>query len=366
MKLETVKSRLGKIISRADKIVSKQQNLPVLNALYLHAKKDGLLIKATNLDLGVEILVPAKISEEGVCAVPAHIISSFLNTLNDDDKVSLEVVDGVLEISTNESTTHIKTIPHEDFPNIPKVTKEKSVSIDVEKITTGFRLVASSAAVSSMKPELSSVYVYVDEKELVFVATDSFRLAEKRYNFSGGGFDDGVIIPAKNVMEVVKILEGSSGDVVIAFSDGQISFEVENVYITSRIVDGVFPNYKQIIPSEFNTKVTVLKDEVVDALRMANIFSDRFNKVTLGVDAKKGMLSVSTQNNDIGDTTKNIQSSIEGDSLSINFNYNYLVDGFSVISDQSMYIQCNGETKPVILRGKKDASLMYLVMPMNK
>lgn len=368
MKLETVKSRFGKVVSKAEKVVGKNMNLPVLACLLLEAKKEGLVIKATNLDLGVELSIPAKISKEGIVAVPAQTLSSLLNNIKDDDKITLELEDSKLHIKTDSSSTHINIVPHDDFPAIPKIkeTKENTISFSSEEFVSGLKSVWSSAAVSSIKPELSSVYIYEDEGELIFAATDSFRLAEKRISFKKSGFTDGVLIPVKNVVEIVRFLEESTSDVKILFDDGQIGFVIDDVYITSRIVDGTFPNYKQIIPTKFETETILLKEDIFDALKMVNIFSDKFNKITFAVNPKEEKFVISTKNNDVGDTNKSLDAKMSGEAVDINFNYKYIIDGFSVLSAQSSVLKFNGGNKPMIVQGKGDESFTYLVMPMNK
>jgi len=368
MKIETFKDKLNWAASKTERAVGKNLNLPVLSCLYLEAKKDKLVVRATNLDLGIEVEVPVKVSKEGVVAVPAQTFISLLNNIKDDDRVELELVDDKLTISTEDSVSNIKTFPHEDFPTIPRTKKDtkNSVSIPVEDFVGGLKSVWGSAAVSSIKPELSSVYVYEDDGQLVFVATDSFRLAEKKIPFKNGGFEEGVLIPIKNATETAKALDSISDDLSIIFSDGQIGFEVGGLYITSRVVDGVFPNYKQIIPKDFSTKATVLKEDILGALRLANIFSDKFNKIEVEVDSSKNKINISTKNNDLGDSKKTINSKIEGEGLVINFNHKYIIDGFSVLDSQSTALHLSGSQKPMVVRSKDDASFTYLVMPMNK
>lgn len=368
MKLETVKSRIGKILSKVEKVVGKNMNLPVLSCVLLEAKKNGLIIKATNLDLGVEVNIPAKVSKEGIVAVPAGTLSSLLNNIKDDDKVVLELNDTKLHITTDTSSTHINTVPHDDFPGLPKIEEDKGNTLicDVDDFVSGLKAVWSSAAVSSIKPELSSVYVYSEEGQLYFVATDSFRLAEKKIPFKKADIDDGILIPVKNVVEIVRFLEDARSEVKILFDDGQITFRFDDVYITSRIVDGTFPNYRQIIPNSFDTESTLLKDDVFDALKMVNIFSDTFNKITFSIKPSEKQFVISTKNNDVGDTQKKLDAQMRGSAVTINFNYNYIIDGFSVLNSQSVVLKCNDGSKPMIITGKGDDSFTYLVMPMNK
>src|SRR5207253_1390922 len=155
------------------------------------------------------------------------------------------------------------------FPTIPHIDGEKTLKLSAKELIRGIKAVWYSAASSSMKPELSSVYVYTDHDGLIFASTDSFRLAEKHIKMKGVEDFGSILIPVKNVPEIMRILEGCPGDVEISLTKNQISFSYSGVYLTSRVVDGVFPDYKQIIPKDFKTKVTVLKQDVASALKVA-------------------------------------------------------------------------------------------------
>lgn len=366
MKIECSQTQLAQSIGKAEKITGKNSTLPVLSCVLLEAKGSSLIIRSTNLDLGIEITIPVKVQKEGVVAVPGNLLVSYVSNVQDEGPITLESNDGVLLITTKTKETQIKTLSSDDFPVIPRIDEGKSFKIESAELVSGFKSVWYSASVSTMKPELSSVYMYADNGIITFVATDSFRLAEKRIKVKQTGDLEAVLIPYRNVSEIVRILDSTSSVVDVHFDNNQISFSFENTYIISRIVDGVFPDYKQIIPKICTTEAIILKQDLVQALKLSNIFSDSFNQVTFSVRPEDKILEITSKNIDKGEHHNTIESSLEGDSLEIRFNQKYITDCFNSINSDSLSLKFDGVTKPMIIKGSKDEGFLYLVMPMNK
>jgi DNA polymerase-3 subunit beta len=201
-----------------------------------------------------------------------------------------------------------------------------------------------------MKPELSSVYIYSDDEVLVFVATDSFRLAEKRLKIKNSHEITSFLIPVKNIPDIIRILDAATGDVEVALNKNQLSFQYDGVYLTSRIVDGVFPDYKQIIPKDHKTQVTLLKQDFVNALKIATIFSDKFNKISISAAPSKKVFELTTKNADVGENTNTLEVVSEGEDVAINFNYKYISDCFQSIDADSLALEFNGLTRPLVIR----------------
>lgn len=366
MKIECLKDKFASAISKAEKITGRNLSLPVLGCVYLQADKSNLIIKATNLDLGVEIKIPVKTEQVGIAAVPGHILNSFISNLRDDKSIKLSLEDKNLKIFTAQNSTVIKCLNHEDFPTIPAVSKEKSFGISSEDFLSGLKSVWYSSSVSSMKPELSSVYIYQDDGNIIFAATDSFRLAEKRIKMKKAKEFGSIMIPYKNIPEIIRVLEDVKDEIEICLDKNQISFKHGDVYLTSRVIDGVFPDYKQIIPQGHTTQVAVLKQDLMNSLKLANIFSDKFNLVNVKAKPGAKIFEISTRNTDVGENLNKIDAALSGEDVDINFNYKYIADCFQSVNSDSVELDFNGLSKPLVIRGVGDSSFMYLVMPMNK
>jgi DNA polymerase-3 subunit beta len=356
------------MVSLSEKIAKKNMTLPVLSCLLFEIGKNKLTIKATNLDVGVEVSIPAKSDLEGVIAVPAHTISAFISQLSDQDgTVKMELVSNNLHISSARSKVVIKTVPADDFPSIPRVSEGQNNTIASEIIIRGLKSVWYSASVSSVKPELSSVYIYKNGDYLVFAATDSFRLAEKKVKIPHSIECDDILIPFKNISDIIRVLEEVGGDVEMRSSKNLISFQNGEVYLASRVIDGTFPDYRQIIPKSHSTEAITLKQDVINALKVSNIFTDKFNQVKFIIDPKEKMFEIQTKNADVGENATDVDSSLSGDKLEINFNGKYITDCFQSIDADSVSFELSGMNRPMVIKpASGDGTFLYLVMPMNR
>lgn len=346
------------------RVSTKHVTLPVLQCVYLESKDNNLIMRATNLEIAVEARVEANVSEQGVIAVPASVLLQTVG-LNNEKSITLRAEDGGLVVEASGSETLIKSIPHEEFPSIPKI-EGGGQTINNHLFSLGIKSSAFAASVSSIKPELGSVYIFQKkEHSLTFVATDSFRLMEKSVPQKGVVFDSSVLLPQKNALEIARILDSVSSDPTCRFNDNQFSLEFsEGVYITSRLISGSFPDYEQIMPKEFAAKVTLLKEDLVRAFKKTSIFLNKFAQV--GLYVTKGSLTVSAIGGELGTTTESLKAETEGEELTLNFNQRYLSEVLSHMVDDSVVLQFSGVGRPVVIKGVSDASVRYLVMPMNK
>ncbi|MFA7193655.1 MAG: DNA polymerase III subunit beta [Candidatus Paceibacterota bacterium] len=366
MKFICSKEKLQNLISKAEKISGKNSTLPVLSCVVLETKQNHLVVRSTNLDLGIEATIPVKVEQEGIVAVPGALFLQYLSNISGDENITIEIVNKNILLTSSKSEATVKTLPHDDFPSIPKVETDKSCKISAHSLIHGLKSVWYSASVSSMKPELASVYLYPKDSSLMFVATDSFRLAEKRIDVKEIDTFESVLVPFRNVSEIIRIFDGIVGDIEILFDEGQIAFVYDGLYLVSRIVDGNFPDYKQIIPKENTTEVVVLKQDLIQALKLSNIFSDKFNQVHMTIRPEDGVFEVASKNVDKGENKNNIEATLRGDSIEISFNHKYLGDSFSSINSDSLILMFNGANRPMVMRGVNDQSFMYLVMPLNR
>ncbi len=366
MKIECVREKLQEAISLSERMTGKNLNLPILSGLHLSATGNSLKIKSTNLDIGIELDIPVKVIKEGEVVVPSAIFNSYISGIAADKTIILEEDNGNLKIEGNKNNAVIKTYPKDDYPAIPRITEGSSFKINSKELTLGFKSVWFSASVSSIKPELSSVYIYKDQNDIVFVATDSFRLSEKRFKAVDIEGELSLLIPFKNVPEIIKVFDNGNQDINISFDKNQITFEKEGVYLVSRLINGSFPDYKQIIPKSTSSEVVALKHDLINALKVSTLFTDKFNQANISISVKNKTITLTTKNSDVGENKTVISASVEGEDYSANFNQKYLSDVFQSIYADSVYLSFNGPQRPVILRSNGDTSFLYLVMPMNR
>lgn len=365
MKLECSAEKIKEAISQVEKVVSKNSTLEVLNSVLLTAKEKSLTLKATNLSLGIEIEIPANIETEGEIAILGSVLHNTVLNVSGEKIIKLEQKDNNLVISNKNTSVLLKSIPKDDFPNLP-VVDGSSFEILSTDFVEGVKAVFYSASVSDIKPEISSVYIYNKDEKIYFVATDSFRLAEKTIKNKHQSEIDSLLIPYKNIIEIIKIISVFKDEITVSYNKNQIAFSSPGIYLTSRIVDGVFPDYNQIIPDEFETTAIVLKSDIQNALKLSNFFSDKFNQITLSIEPENKNFEIYAENKDVGENKTKLEGSLKGKSVKININSRYILDCFQSIEDDSITINLNGSQRPMIIKGNSDKSFQYLIMPMNR
>ncbi|MDO8569329.1 MAG: DNA polymerase III subunit beta [bacterium] len=366
MKIECIKDQLEEALSRADKIAGKNITLPVLAGFYLDARQNSLLIKATNLDLGISITLPVKVIEPGIVVVPAHVISSFISSLSKDRNITINTKKQLLEVKTLSTKSNIITLPSEDFPVIPEIGEDKAFSMPTRDLIFGIKSVIYAAAVGSIKPELSSISITYEEGLLIFAATDSFRLAEKKIKVRKVPHFKQILIPQKNATEIIKIFNKGEEEISISIEEHQIALRAQNIYLMSRIIEGTFPDYRQIIPKETTSRAVLLKQDLINSLKTSLIFSDTFNQLTLKLSPKAKSFEIESKNSTIGESIHTVEAVLNGDDISINVNHRYFTDCFQSIMTDSLSLSFSGQAKPIIIQGVGDTSFLYLVMPMNQ
>ena len=228
------------------------------------------------------------------------------------------------------------------------------------------RSVAYCASLSAIKPELQSVLVYGEAGKLVSAATDSFRLAEKTVPLRAGGSVPELLIPARNAAELVRILDNVNAEIEIYYYDNQMSVQTDGIYYTSRLLDGSFPKYRQILPKSFITEAVVLREDMAGALKSLSIFADKFAQVSLSLDTAKKSMFLSSRNPDVGEQISNIKAAIQGESVSVSFNGRYLADSLQSVHGDSVRLHSNGPGKAMLIKDAGDESFLYLAMPMNR
>jgi DNA polymerase-3 subunit beta len=365
MKFDCGIEQLLAAVSLANRFVERKANLPVLGSIFIAAEGNRLVLRATNLECGVEVSVSAKVGQEGVAAVPGATLAGFLGNAR-GKSISGELSGGVLKLSTDHVSASIKTTPHEDFPILPHVSATTSFTVKTSDLARAIRSVAYCASVSAIKPELQSILIFAEAGKLVAAATDSFRLAEKTVSLKNGGSVPQLLIPARNATELYRILETGSGETEIYYNEHQISTHIGSVYYTSRLLDGAFPNYRQILPKSFSTEVVVLREDMAQALKSLSIFADKSAQVSFSVEPTKKAVTLTSRNPDVGEQISTLNATVSGEGVAMNFNGRYLADSLQPITGDSVRLHSNGPGKPLLVKDTSDDSFFYLAMPMNR
>lgn len=364
MKFATTKNSLQNAVILAERITGKKESLPVLSCILIEVSSE-IIVRATNLEAGIEITVPGDIEEKGMIAIPAGIFSQTLRSIV-SEKIQFKVEEGNLLIESRGTKTLIKSIPHTEFPVLPE-TDAHGTSIPREKFLDALQSVLYAASPSMIRPELGSIFVSLNTSQITCVATDSFRLAEKTVTGLSSKTEEDILIPLKHVQELSYILEHTSDESIdLAAEETQMIVEIGAIRYISRVIDAQFPNYKDIIPRSFSTEVTLLKADFTDMLKKARVFAGNDQHVGLHVYPKKKIFSATARSSEVGEMSDVIDAALSGDDLDINFHIGYLAECVSSIASDSLTLSFAGVGRPLVIKGVSDASFVYLVMPLNR
>ncbi len=369
MELACVKNQIQKSFQLADRYTNQTDINPVLNGIFLKAEKNSLLIRSTDLYSGFETKIPAQVKKEGESVVPAKPIISVLSSIN-DEKINLESKDGSLYLTTKNTSTNLKTYSHEDFPKLPKIKNGQKIIFFFFLLFKNLKNVFFAAASSDIKPEISSILFSAGNAKskpdggLKIAATDSFRLAEKSFgaNFEKTG---SFLFPAKSAAGFIKILENFDGEVEVGFDEHHLfAFHPSFSYFT-RLIEGNFPEYEQIIPSSFITEAAVSKKELIENLKLAGVFSGRLKEIKMRVHPGDNLLEIMTSDGEFGENNSQMPAQVTGENLEISFNQRYLLEGLEQVSSDGVILRFSGPNRPLLIQNPRDVSYLYLVMPMK-
>lgn len=370
MKVEVLKENLKNGLGVVERIVSKNLSLPILDNVLINTEDNFLGLSSTNLETAIKIWTLAKITKKGKVVVPAKFLSSFISSLP-NEKILLEEKNNGLYIECKNYKNEIQGFNPEDFPLIPDFENVGFLEIDCLKFCQGLEQVVEMASFSQTRPEISGIYFSFSKNVLKMVATDSFRLAEKNITIEKPVEKNiSFILPQKPAKEVLNILQNKEGLVKIYILPNQVMFELPmkdfshpQAQITSRLIEGEYPNYEEIIPNKFKTQISIKRDEFLNQIKTASLFSGKLNEIKISVREKE--LEIFAQDPEIGKNQSSISAKVEGDPIEISFNHKFLTDGLLKMKSSEVLFQISKEEGACILKPVGDTSYTYVVMPIK-
>ncbi|MDP3696768.1 MAG: DNA polymerase III subunit beta [Candidatus Taylorbacteria bacterium] len=354
---------LLRAVNTVEKVVSRNPSIPILNNILLKTENGRLKVSATNLEIGINYYVGSKIEESGEIAIPARIFSDFISNIN-DEKVTLITKNNVLNINTDKYKTQILGFDPKEFPLIPKIKNEPFSSVSAKILKSGLTTILDSIAVSEARPELAGVFIDFTPNQIIFAATDSFRLSERIIELKHKE-KRSFILPRSAVLELIRLLSDIDEDVLIRYADNQVSLSGNNVEIVSRLIDGNYPDYKKVIPEKFISRILVKKEALEKNARLAGLFSSNIADIKLICNEKA--LTIVAKNSDKGEIQVVTDSLLKNEPFDISLNHHYLLDGLKIIPTEHVIIEYTGQGSPLVLRPEYEAKdTVYLIMPLRK
>ncbi len=364
MKITCTQENLQKGLSIVNHLAGKNTTLPILNNVLIKAENGVLELSTTNLEVGVKCLVRGKIEEEGVFTVQARLLSDYVNLLP-DAPVNLALKDQELHVSCQTYQTKVKGMSADDFPLIASLDPKGSIQVPSEQIKEALGQVLFAVALDETRPEISGVLFKIKKDGLVLAATDSFRLAEKTIPLKSAQ-EASFIIPFRTLQEVNRIIGESDEPVTLSWTENQVAFETDGVELISRLIEGQYPDYEQIVPSEFKTEIVAETKELIQLVKSASLFCRAgINDVHFTVKADKSELEIKAANSQLGENKGAIQAQVSGEENEIVFNYRYVLDGLQNISAKQVRLQLIDRHNPGKFLPEGEKGYTYIIMPIK-
>ncbi len=379
MQFISLQENLKKGLNIVSHTSSKNINLPILNNILIKTYSGEIEFIGTNLEIGVNSKIRGKVESDGEFTVNSRLITDYINLLSSGEKVSFKLVDNELVVESGNYKTKIKGESSKEFPLIPTIEGNNIFSFEIEAFRKALNSVIFSVSTSENRLELTGVLFYFSKDSLDLAATDSYRLAEKNLKIDKNinkelkeDLDNfKLIIPAKTIQELLRILnninEPSDGDgkINISFSDNQILFTFNSTSLISRIINGNYPDYKQIIPTQTKTSALVNKIELVRAIKAASLFSKNgMNDILL--QFKKNQILISSFSGASGESKIKIDSKNDGEENEITINFKYILDGLNNIDSELIEILVLNNNSPCIIKKSGADDYLYIVMPIRQ
>jgi len=373
MKLSCLQENLNRGLNVVGRAVATRTTLPITNNILLATDRSRLKLSATNLEMAITCWIGAKIEEEGAITIPARLLTEFVSSLPSDKiDISLSPRTKTLELKCARFEARISGVDAKDFPPIPKIDEGITTKAEIEAIRQGIDQVVFAAATEESRPVLTGVDAQFNGDLLTLAAADGFRLAVYKLPLAAPvDQPTEVIIPARTLAELNRLMadQEEAVEMTINPNKSQALFRLKNIELVSQLVQGTFPNYAQLIPQSYNTRMVVSVDAFLRATKTASIFARDGSGIvrlviTPGAELAPGKLTVSARSEEIGDDVGEIDATVEGEEAKIAFNGKYLTEVLSVLHEAQVALETTNPSSPGVIRPVGVDNYIHVVMPM--
>lgn len=362
MKVQVTQENLNRALSSVARVANTRNALPILSNVLLKTTQNRLSLSATNLDIAISHYIGAKVSEEGSITVPARLMQDFVSSLP-GGVINLELLETKLKVTTDQYKSTVNGIMADDFPVMPAIEGGTNWAVSSGVFKRALQQVIFAASNDESRPVLTGVYLHVTDGQLYLAATDSYRLAEK--NLGANKNDISLLVPATAMHDLLRIIGDDDGELRVTHNDQQVLFQVGDIELVARLVEGKYPPYRKLIPSDFTTEVTLKRADFVNVTKVSSLFArESAGSVTIEVDESAGTLSIRSIASQLGENTATANGAVRG-SGSITLNSRYLLDALGALSGDEVTFGFNGKLEPTLLRDPKATDYVHIVMPLK-
>lgn len=374
MRFVCTKENLSYALDLASGIAGRHASLPILMNILIQAEPSGVRLVATNLEMATKANLRAKVEEAGTFTVPAKTLTDFVHLLP-DEQVEVSLQENELFIKCGSSSTKIKGAPADEYPVVPEIDEQHAYVVNAEKFKDTLSRVVFACAKNEIRPELSGVYFGLFTERhggLIVAATDSYRLAEKKTEVEQGNDEAVAIVPARAVYEFIRVIslaknkQGES-QVRLWLSDNQVALRYDDFEISSRLVEGKYPDYAQIIPASTKTVAGFPVSVMVNKIKAASLFTTSgINAVSFDLNAGQGTIGLSSTSTQTGEHSSEIETEVAGEENSILLNHRYVLEGLQNLDSEDGELGVNSGDTPCVFKAKGKDDYVYIVMPIRQ
>lgn len=365
MELTLTQENFARALTAVGRVASTKTQLPILSNILLRTDGNRLLVAGTNLEIATTQYIGVKIAKPGAITVPARLISEFVSSLP-KGSIDLKVVGENIHISSGKYKSIINGVIADDFPELPTINEQNSVSysINTEEFKQAVSQTIITASSDSTRPVLTGVYWHSHDGWIFLAATDGYRLSERRLVETKS--EVAAIIPTQTLQEVLRTIVDETETVEVLFDESQVRFRINDAEVISRLVDGNFPDYRQLIPPKSDINATMNKSEFTRVNKIAGLFArESGGSVIVTVDSDKGSVSLHSIASELGENTSELDADIEG-SGQVTLNSRYLTEALGVIDADTISFSFSGKLSPIIIKStKKDTNYYHVIMPLK-
>ena len=362
MKVTVSRDELVQKLAVVSRAVSTRTTVLVLGGILMRAENGELHLAATDMELSLRTSLDAQVDGEGAVVVPGRLLVDLSRLLPDEDvQIEHRAEEGVVRIECGSASYRLHTYNVEDFPRLPDADALGAFAVDKDALLDTVSRVSRSASRDESRPVLTGILARFEGGKLVMAATDSYRLSVKETPFEGDAPELEAIIPARALTEVSRVAQVAE-TLELGVHENQVVFVADGVTLTTRRIEGQFPNFRQLIPETFEHTVTLPRGEVLDVVKRVSVMAQRNSPIRLRFS--EGELVVTAQTQDVGEARESLPAGFSGDTLEIGFNAEYLRDGFDSVSGDEVQIKLISPLRPAVIEGESD-DFTYLVMPIR-
>jgi DNA polymerase III subunit beta len=362
LRITCSKDELAQALGVVSRALSTRTSVQILSGILLEARAGELRLAATDMEVSLRATVSAQVEGDGSLVLPGKTLVDIARLLPGDEvTIEHKPSESVVHVTAGTASYTLNTYNPEDFPRLPEIDAISTFAVDRESLLETISRVARAASRDESRPVLTGILVQFGGGKLVMAATDSYRLAVKETAFTGSVPDLEAIVPSRSLQELARIA-GSGDEVEIGVQENQVLFATDGVWLTTRRIDGQFPNYRQLLPESFEYELTLPRGELLDVIRRAAVMIQRSTPLQLRF--ADGELTVIARTHEVGESKESLPAAFTGDALEIGFNADFLRDGLELLDSDDVRVKLISPLRPAVIQGEGD-DFTYLVMPIR-